>query len=337
MYYLYFNNYRPLIFLSRLKLIVYLIFLSSSVMAQSKTQQKLVIAHRGASGYIPEHTMESKSMAYAMGADYIEQDVVLTKDNVPIVIHDIFLDEVTNVSEIFPGRSREDGRFYLIDFSHEEIMKLSVNERIDLKTKKRVFPDRFPLADLNFKLHTLQQEIELIQGLNQSSGSNIGIYPEIKNPTFHKENGKDISKIVLKVLSDYGYTDKTDMCILQCFDSGELKRIRVELKSNLFLTQLMEFPDGIANLDSYKRYADAIGPPISQLIIGSYKTQNKTYNDLISKAHELKLKVHPYTLRQEELHGFSDFDALIEFSFDQLKIDGVFTDFPDKVVTFLRK
>ena len=113
-------------------------------MAQSKTQQKLVIAHRGASGYIPEHTMESKSMAYAMGADYIEQDIVLTKDNVPIVIHDIFLDEVTNVSEIFPKRSREDGRFYLIDFSLEEIMKLSVNERIDLLLKNQYSLTDFP-------------------------------------------------------------------------------------------------------------------------------------------------------------------------------------------------
>ena len=326
-----------MIILSRLKLIVYLILLSSSVMAQNKTQQKLVIAHRGASGYIPEHTMESKSMAYAMGADYIEQDVVLTKDNVPIVIHDIYLDEVTNVSEIFPKRSREDGRFYLIDFNLEEIMRLSVNERIHLSTGKQVFPDRFPQTDLNFKLHTLQQEIELIQGLNKSTGNNIGIYPEIKNPSFHKENDKDISKIVLKVLSDYGYTDKTDLCVLQCFDSDELKRIRVELNSNLFLTQLMEFPDGITDLDSYKRYADAIGPPISQLIIGSYKIQNKTYNDLITKAHDLELKVHPYTLRQEELYGFSSFDTLVDFSFNELNLDGVFTDFPDKVVTFLRK
>ena len=337
MYYLYFNKYGPLIVSIRLKFLVCLILLSSSIMAQNNLEHKLVIAHRGASGYLPEHTMESKSMAYAMGADYIEQDIVLTKDNVPVVIHDIYLDEVTNVSEIFPKRSREDGRFYLIDFRLEEIMMLSVNERIHLSTKEPVFPDRFPRRDLNFKLHTLQQEIELIQGLNKSTGKNIGIYPEIKNPSFHKENGKDISEIVLKVLSDYGYSDKSDACVLQCFDRDELKRIRVELKCNLFLTQLMEFPDDIADLDAYKHYADAIGPPISQLIIGSYKVQNKTYNDLIAKAHELKLKVHPYTLRQEKLYGFSSFDALLEYSFNDLNIDGVFTDFPDKAVTFLRK
>lgn len=322
---------------NKLKIAVFLILISFCVMAQNKTQHKLVIAHRGASGYIPEHTMESKSMAYAMGVDYIEQDIVLTKDNVPIVIHDIFLDEVTNVSQIFPERSREDGRFYLIDFNLEEIMRLSVNERIHLSTGKQVFPDRFPQVDLNFKLHTLEQEIELIQGLNKSTGNNIGIYPEIKNPSFHKENGKDISKIVLNVLRNYGYTDKTDLCVLQCFDSDELRRIRVELNSNLFLTQLMEFPDGIDELDAYKQYADAIGPPISQLIIGSYKIQNKTHNDLINKAHSLKLKVHPYTLRQEQLYGFSSFDNLIEYSFNELNIDGVFTDFPDKVVNFLRK
>lgn len=337
MYYLYFNNYKPLIISVQFKIFIYLILLSSCGMAQNKTHHKLVIAHRGASGYLPEHTMESKSMAYAMGVDFIEQDVVLTKDNVAIVIHDIYLDEVTNVSKIYPTRSREDGRFYLIDFTHKEIMTLSVNERIRLSTKQPAYPNRFPIGKSTFKLHTLQQEIELIQGLNKSTGKNVGIYPEIKNPGFHKENGKDISKIILKILSDYGYTDKSDTCILQCFDAEELKRIRFDLKSNLFLTQLMEFPDGMDELDSYAQYADAIGPPISQLLIGAYKLQNKSYNDLISKAHDLNLKVHPYTFRKEELKGFSSFDALLEFSFNELQIDGGFTDFPDLVVTFLRK
>jgi len=81
------------------------------MLTQKKTD-KIVIAHRGASGYLPEHTMESKAMAHAMNADYIEQDLVLSKDDVPIVIHDIYLEDVTDVALIYPDRSREDGRFY---------------------------------------------------------------------------------------------------------------------------------------------------------------------------------------------------------------------------------
>ena len=130
-------------------------------MSSPDLSDKIVIAHRGASGYLPEHTMESKAMAHAMNADYIEQDIVLSKDDVPIVIHDIYLEEVTDVALVYPERSREDGRFYVIDFSLAELMSLSVNERIDISTKNAVFPNRFPLKKSNFKLHTLEDEIEL--------------------------------------------------------------------------------------------------------------------------------------------------------------------------------
>ena len=80
------------------------------IMSQDIDHKKIVIAHRGASGYLPEHTLEAKAMAHAMGADYLEQDLVLSKDDIPVVIHDIHLDEVTNVAERYPGRARKDGR-----------------------------------------------------------------------------------------------------------------------------------------------------------------------------------------------------------------------------------
>ena len=86
--------------------------------------KKIVIAHRGASGYLPEHTMESKSMAHAMNVDFIEQDLVLSKDDVPIVIHDIYLDDITDVSKKFPARKRKDNRFYVIDFTFNELQTL---------------------------------------------------------------------------------------------------------------------------------------------------------------------------------------------------------------------
>lgn len=296
---------------------------------------KIVIAHRGASGYLPEHTMESKAMAFAMNTDYIEQDIVLSKDGIPIVIHDIHLENVTNVSIVYPKRAREDGRFYVIDFTLSELKKLQVNERIDRTTKVAVFPNRYPLEQGSFSLHTLAEEIEMIQGMNKSTGKQIGIYPEIKNPGFHHKEGMDISKIVLKVLSEYGYQNKSDRCILQCFDQKELTRIRQELHSELFLTQLLEFPDDLDHLDKYAVYADAIGPSIEQLILTAAGKSKQEQKNLAQRAHQLNLKIHAYTFRQDEHPNFDSFDELLKFALYDLDIDGVFTDFPDKVISFL--
>ena len=228
--------------------------------------KKIVIAHRGASGYLPEHTLEAKAMAYAMGIDYIEQDLVLSKDDVPIVIHDIYLDDVTDVAEKFPNRKRIDNRFYVIDFTYKELKTLKVTERFNPKKGNQVYPNRYPIWKGNFKLHSLQEEIELIQGLNISTKNNIGIYPEIKAPQFHKKEGKDLSKIVLNTLTNYGYKTKKDNCILQCFDSNELERIRKEMKSELFLVQLIEFPEETEKLKHFASFADGIGPWYKQLI-----------------------------------------------------------------------
>lgn len=94
------------------------IILSSSALCFSATAaDKMVIAHRGASGYLPEHTLPAKAMAYAQGADYLEQDLVMTKDDRLVVLHDHYLDRVTDVAQRFPQRARKDGRFYAIDFT----------------------------------------------------------------------------------------------------------------------------------------------------------------------------------------------------------------------------
>lgn len=297
--------------------------------------KKVVIAHRGASGYLPEHTLPAKAMAYAMGADYLEQDIVLSKDNVPIVIHDIHLETVTDVAKKFPMKKRNDGRFYVIDFTFEELKKLNVSERFDPATNKAVFPNRFPLFTSSFKLHSLQEEIEFIQGLNKSSGKNMGIYPEIKEPEFHRKEGKDISKIVLAVLKDYGYKTKKDKCILQCFDSKELKRIRNEFKSELFLVQLMEFKAD-EKLEEIAAYADGIGPWIPQIIKGKENGKWQII-DLVANAHKLNLKVHAYTFRADQLGDFDSFEALLQVALYEANVDGVFTDFPDKAVAFIGK
>ncbi|WP_133535039.1 glycerophosphodiester phosphodiesterase [Tenacibaculum caenipelagi] len=295
---------------------------------------KIVIAHRGASGYLPEHTMEAKTMAYAMNPDYIEQDLVLSKDDVPIVIHDIELDDVTDVAEKFPERKRENGRFYVIDFTFDELQQLNVTERFNPKTGTQVYPNRFPKGKGSFKLHSFQQEIELIQGLNQSTGRNIGIYPEIKNPEFHHQHGKDIAKITLKILSEYGYKTKKDNCIFQCFDAKELERVRTELQSELFLVQLIEFPEEVEQLPYYATYADGLGPWYKQILdkkVGS-KWQ---FTTLVEDAHKLRLQVHPYTFREDQLDEFSSFEEMLQVLFFEANIDGAFTDFPDKMVQYL--
>jgi len=299
--------------------------------------EKVVIAHRGASGYLPEHTLPAKSMAYAMNVDFIEQDIVLSKDNIPVVIHDIHLETVTNVAVKFPDRNRDDGRFYVIDFTFEELLQLNVSERFNSETNEAVYPNRFPLFKSNFKLHSLQDEIELIQGLNKSTGKNIGIYPEIKEPAFHLKEGKDISKIVLEILSNYGYKTKEDNCILQCFDAYELKRIRTQLKSELFLVQLMEFEAAALKLEEFAKYADGIGPWIQQIIKGKDESGKWLISDLVTNAHKNNLKVHAYTFRTDQLGGFKTFEELLNVALYEANIDGVFTDFPDKVVEFVNK
>ena len=99
-----------------------------------------VIAHRGACGYLPEHTLQAVELAHQQGADYLEQDVVLTADGIPIVLHDVTLELTTNVASIFEGRQRDDGLFYAIDFTLAEIKQLTAHERTDL-SGNAVFPD----------------------------------------------------------------------------------------------------------------------------------------------------------------------------------------------------
>ena len=324
-----------------MKNLPFIIIILLSISCQSKLKKELkspkkitVVAHRGASGYLPEHTLASKAMAHAMNADYIEQDLVLSKDDIPIVIHDILLDDVTNVSEKYPNRKREDGKYYVIDFTFEELKSLEVTERFDSKTGLQIYPNRFPKGISSFRLHSLQDEIELIQGLNKSTGKNIGIYPEIKNPKFHHENGKDFSKIVLEILTRYGYSKKNDQCILQCFDAQELERIRNEFQSELFLVQLMEFPEQKDRLAFYASYADGIGPWYKHLI-SSKTTSGFSFTSLVEEAHKLNLVVHPYTFREDSLDEFDSFQQMIDVIIHQAGADGGFTDFPDRMKEIL--
>lgn len=310
------------------------------VSADEPQGRPLVIAHRGASGYLPEHTLAAKAVAHAQGADFIEQDVVLTRDDQPIVLHDIHLDSVTNVAQVFPRRNRADGRYYAIDFTLAEIRRLLVTERFDHRTRQRVYPRRFPAGKSRFFVPTLAEEIELIQGLNKSMGRTVGIYSEIKSPAWHRQQGKDISRIVVRELREYGYDDKSAPIFLQCFETEETRRLRDELGVRMRLIQLLTQEQcASASIDkllsSIAEYANGIGPPLSGVVTGRARDTPQV-TPLVARAHELNLAVHPYTLRADDLPPFANSLSELLNLLREAGIDGLFTDHPDRVSTMWR-
>ncbi|MCB1211518.1 MAG: glycerophosphodiester phosphodiesterase [Verrucomicrobiales bacterium] len=298
--------------------------------------QPIVIAHRGASGYLPEHTLPAKALAYAQGADFLEQDIVLSKDDVPVVLHDTQIDTVTDVATRFPDRKRADGRYYALDFTLDELKQLRATERFDAKTGEQIYAGRFPGGQSKFEIITLEEELQFIQGLNHSTGRNVGIYPEIKRPSWHREQGHDISAIVLPILRKYGYASKEHSCWLQCFEWLEVQRLRNELQWQGRLILLMGSSDKTP-LAEVAGIADGIGPPIGSIFTGKSPAE-RTVTDLVSAAHKAGLKVHPYTLRIDDLpKSVGSVDELLDLLVNEAQIDGLFTDFPDVMVRWLAK
>jgi len=294
--------------------------------AAAAVAQPVVIAHRGAPGYVPEHTNAAYAMAYAMGADYIEQDLVMSKDGVLLCLHDRELDEVTNAAEAFPDRAREDGSWYAADFTLEEIKSLRVVERQS---------SRFPRGKGHFIVITLAESIELVQGLNEVMGRDIGIYPELKFVAWHAEQGFDMEAELLRVLSEYGYEGPYANCFVQCFEHEPLRRMRNELGSELPQVQLMadrqQFREMItdAGLDDIASYANGIGPGKGMILRDP---------SLVTRAQLRGLKVHPYTVRADDVPGaFEDHADEVRKLFGELGIDGVFTDQPDQTLAVLKE
>lgn len=303
----------------------------------------IVIAHRGASGYLPEHTLPSAALAIGLGADYIEPDLVLSKDDVPVVLHDIHLEATTDVKSKFPDRKRPDGRWYAIDFTLAELKQLNVHERWEVGTEKPAFSKRFPAKTPTLQIPTFLDMLDLVQGLHVSMGREIGLYPEIKSPAFHRKEGKDISAIVLKIIRDYNLDRQEAPIFIQCFDAKELKRVRVELQAQAKLIQLIgenSWKESDTDYDALltkpglaevKTYADGIGPAIKQLfsVRDNKKPLEPEPNQIVAWAHEQKLLVHPYTVRKDQLGPAKNLDLLHDALFRVLKVDGVFTDFTD--------
>lgn len=316
---------------------------STNSKIEFQAREPIVIAHRGASGYLPEHTLAAVALAYDQGADYIEQDLVVTKDDRLIVLHDIHLDTTTNVAELFPHRKRADGRYYVVDFQLAELRQLDVFERRDLNGNQ-VFPQRYQ-GRARFKLATFEEQIEFILQLNRSRQLNVGLYPEIKAPQWHHQQGKDIAALTLGILRQYGLDDLHSTVFLQCFDFNETKRLRKELDAKVKLVQLIgenswlesstdyDYLRTNEGLDEIKRIAHGIGPWIPQIL----KPSSDALDDLSTRALERGLLIHPYTFRKDQLPANMTEIELLEVLFKKHKVSGVFTDHTDVVADFLAR
>lgn len=195
-------------------------------------------------------------------------------------------------------------------------------------------------------IYKLDKSGHLTQGLVRKAG----IYPEIKDPEFHRKEGRaNFSEIVLGVLDKYDYRTKSDPVYLQCFDPLELRRIRNDLKSNLTLIQLMPVYfdesqsdikwNSVEGLRKIVEFADGIGPSLDLLVDAKVfaETGKIQPSEFLIEAKQLGLAIHPYTLRIDQLpFGIADYETLLRIAFDELDVDGVFTDFPDLTSQYLK-
>lgn len=298
----------------------------------------IVIAHRGASGYLPEHTLVAKALAHGLGADYLEQDIVATRDSALVVLHDLYLDDVTDVAQRFPGRRRDDGRHYVVDFDLAELQTLTVFERRASQSTAAKYPARFPNdSGLYGGIVSLRQELELIRGLNRSTARAVGVYPEIKEPAWHRRHGIDLGRLVLDELRAFGYWRTEDPAFVQCFDHAELRRLKHELRCELRLIQLLGPEPPYADLctpsglRAIAAIAYGVGPHFSQLV--ELAEGQPRPSDFAERVRDAGLRVHAYTFRREDVPTYArTLEELLEIFLGRIGIEGVFCDHPDVAV-----
>jgi glycerophosphoryl diester phosphodiesterase len=314
----------------------------------------LVIAHRGASGYRPEHTLASYTLAIEMGADYIEPDLVATRDGHLIARHEPLLDDTTDVKSRPQFASRRttkelDGKsvtgFFASDFTLAEIKQLRAVQPNPARSKE---------YDGQFEIPTFEEILDLAQRESARRGRTIGIYPETKHPSFHLALGLPLEERLLEALQRRKLDRPDGPVFIQSFESANLQYLHT--KTRLPLVQLLD--DGALQYDAagkrvvgvkipqysdkrggtppqsfedIAKYAAAIGPWKRQ-IMRDMKAPQLLQTTVIEQAHAAGLRVHTYTFRSEpatlapEYHN----DPQLEYrQFYQLGIDGVFSDFAD--------
>ncbi len=256
---------------------------------------------------------------------------------------------MSNVADIFPGRNRLDGLHYVIDFDLDELRRLNIHERVRPLNGTQVFPLRFPAnTTVPFRLATLNETIELILGLNHATGRRRELLVEIKRPEYHSQNNKNISSIVLSTLNAYNLTQSTDPVIIQTFHLEELMHIRRDYGSQLRLFALMtwnRFNESSSDYDFYRSeegirnlstVVQALTPNHEFLVnYDSYGAILGTTN-FTQWAHRYGLAVYPFTFRQDLFPG-NNFEQLIGYFWQTVKVDGFITDHPDIILQYLQR
>ena len=364
-----------------LVVVALLALLAPAVAVARKKQQRsgpkrenkpLVIGHRGAAGYLPDHTLQGYRLAIKLGADYIEPDLVATKDGVLIARHEPNITATTNVADHPEFANRETTRsidggapetgWFASDFTLAEIKTLRA------KQPRAGRPTEF---DGRFKIPTLQEVINLVKRESRKRGRKIGIYPETKHPTYHKQLNLPLERRLVRVLKRNGLNSRTSRVFIQSFEQSNLKQLNH--MTPVRLIQLVDANDTDANgnptyappfdrpydwtvsgnpaltsrtfgyfatnagLDEIKSYADGIGPWKVYIVPteGGGGGNIHPPTDLIARAHARGLKVHTWTFRNDSMPSDASYmgNPVFEYlKFYELGIDGVFSDFPETAV-----
>ena len=323
----------------------------------------IIIAHRGASGERPEHSIASYARAIEQGADYIEPDLVLTRDGVLVARHENEISETTDVADRPEFADRKatrtiDGEkktgWFTEDFTLAELKTLRAKERLPLlRTANRAF-------DGQFDIPTFEEIILLAKAKEKEAGRRIGIYPETKHPGYFAAIGLPHEAPLLALLAKYGYTAKDDPLFIQSFEVGNLKALRG--KTKLRLIQLMAKDGGPADdpatsyaamaspagLKAVAAYADGIGVEKAMVIPRTLLGSLGAPTALVTHAHAAGLDVHVWTFRRENYFlplgqrsglnpaGHGDLAGEIR-AYLEAGIDGFFSDNVREAVEVVRR
>jgi glycerophosphoryl diester phosphodiesterase len=330
--------------------------------AASIVSQPIVIGHRGASGLRPEHTLAAYALAIDQGADYIEPDIVSTKDGVLVARHENEIGGTTNVADRPEFASRRTTKvidgvsltgWFTEDFTLAELKTLRARERIpQLRPGNTAYNDQLEVP-------TLQEVIDLVQQKEAATGRTIGLYIETKHPTYFDSVGLSLEEPLVTALNTNGYSRADAPVFIQSFETGNLKQL--DRLTDVRLVQLIAgsgspydlalagdtrtYADLVttAGLAAIAAYADGIGPDKNRIVPRDANGALLDPTSLVDDAHALDLLVHPYTFRNENaflpldfrigdvMATFGDFEAEYRLFFG-LGIDGLFSDFPGSAV-----
>jgi glycerophosphoryl diester phosphodiesterase len=316
------------------------------------SKDPIIIAHRGASGERPEHTLASYTLAIEQGADFIEPDLVLTKDGVLVARHENAISETTDVASKpeFADRKASktiDGQkmtgWFTEDFTLAELKTLRAKERLPLLRKANM------AFDGQFEVPTFEEILALAKAKSTEAGRAIGVYPETKHPSYFAAIGLSHEEPLLKTLAMFGMTKADSPVFIQSFEVGNLQALRSKTKVRLI--QLMDGEGAPADrpdwpyaqmataqgLRAVSGYANGIGPNKALVIPRTLLGNLGEPTTLVADAHKVGLAVHPWTFRRENYFlplsaksginpaGHGDLAAEIR-AFIAIGIDGFFSD-----------